>query len=44
MIMAAKVAPALLTGCTVVMKPSPETPMEAHIIAECAEEVGIPAA
>lgn len=43
MIMAAKVAPALLTGCTVVMKPSPETPMEAYIIAECAEEVGIPA-
>jgi acyl-CoA reductase-like NAD-dependent aldehyde dehydrogenase len=43
MIMAAKVAPALLTGCTVVMKPSPETPIEAYIIAECAEEAGIPA-
>jgi acyl-CoA reductase-like NAD-dependent aldehyde dehydrogenase len=43
MLMAGKVAPALLTGCTVVMKPSPETPMEAYIIAECAEEVGLPA-
>jgi len=43
MIMAAKLAPSLLTGCSVVMKPSPETPLEAYIIAECAEEVGIPA-
>ncbi|HVY81254.1 MAG TPA: aldehyde dehydrogenase [Steroidobacteraceae bacterium] len=42
MIMAAKLAPALLSGCTVVMKPSPETPLEAYIIAECAEEVGLP--
>ena len=36
-IMANKVAYALLTGCTVVMKPSPETPLEAYIIAEAAE-------
>ena len=43
MIMAAKLAPALLSGSTVVMKPSPETPLEAYIIAECAEEAGIPA-
>ncbi|HZV19523.1 MAG TPA: aldehyde dehydrogenase [Sphingobium sp.] len=43
MIMAAKIAPALLTGCTVIMKPSPETPLEAYIIAECAEEAGLPA-
>lgn len=42
MIMAAKIAPALLAGCTVIMKPSPETPLEAYIIAECAEEAGIP--
>src|SRR5690606_17151101 len=27
---------------TVIMKPSPETPLEAYIIAECAEEVGLP--
>jgi len=43
MIMAAKVAPALLAGCAIVMKPSPETPLEAYIIAECAEEAGLPA-
>jgi acyl-CoA reductase-like NAD-dependent aldehyde dehydrogenase len=42
MLMTAKVAPALLAGCTVIMKPSPETPLEAYIIAECAEEIGLP--
>jgi hypothetical protein len=41
-IMAQKVAPALVAGCTVIMKPAPETPLEAYIIAECAEEVGLP--
>jgi acyl-CoA reductase-like NAD-dependent aldehyde dehydrogenase len=42
-IMAQKVAPALVSGCTVLMKPSPETPLEAYIIAEAAEQAGIPA-
>ncbi|MEQ1641778.1 MAG: aldehyde dehydrogenase family protein, partial [Novosphingobium sp.] len=42
-IMANKAAYALLTGCTVVMKPSPETPLEAYIIAEAAEAAGLPA-
>jgi acyl-CoA reductase-like NAD-dependent aldehyde dehydrogenase len=42
-IMAQKVAPALIAGCTVIMKPSPETPLEAYIIAEAAEAAGIPA-
>jgi len=42
MIMAAKLAPALLAGCAVIMKPSPETPLEAYIIAECAEEAELP--
>lgn len=42
MLMAGKIAPALMAGCTVVMKPSPETPAEAYIIAECAEEIGLP--
>jgi acyl-CoA reductase-like NAD-dependent aldehyde dehydrogenase len=41
-IMANKVAYALLTGCTVIMKPSPETPLEAYIIAEAAAAAGIP--
>lgn len=38
-----KVAPALAAGCTIVMKPSPETPIETFMIAEAAEEVGLPA-
>lgn len=37
-----KVIPALLAGCTVIAKPSPETPLEALILAECADEVGFP--
>lgn len=37
-----KVAPALAAGCTIVMKPSPETPLETFMIAEAAEEVGLP--
>ena len=42
-IMANKVAYALLTGCTVIMKPSPETPLEAYLIAEAAQAAGLPA-
>jgi acyl-CoA reductase-like NAD-dependent aldehyde dehydrogenase len=42
MIMISKVAYALISGSTVVMKPSPETPLEAFIIAEEAEAVGFP--
>ena len=42
MIMMSKVAYALISGSTVVMKPSPETPLEAYIIAEEAEAVGFP--
>ncbi len=38
-----KLAAALLAGCTVVAKPSPETPLDALILAECAEEAGLPA-
>jgi acyl-CoA reductase-like NAD-dependent aldehyde dehydrogenase len=41
--MASKVAAALAAGCTVVMKPAPETPLEAYIIAEAAEQAGLPA-
>jgi len=42
-IMLGKVAYALAAGCSVVMKPSPETPLEAYIIAEAAEAAGLPA-
>lgn len=37
-----KVGPALVAGCTVIMKPAPETPLEAYIMAQCAEEIGLP--
>ncbi|MDB5395194.1 MAG: aldehyde dehydrogenase [Rhodospirillales bacterium] len=40
--MTRKVAPALLAGCTVIMKPSPETPLDAYILAECIEAAGLP--
>ena len=40
---AAKLAPALGAGCTVVMKASPETALDARILAECALEAGLPA-
>jgi aldehyde dehydrogenase (NAD+) len=38
-----KVAPALVAGCTLVMKPSPESPLEAYILCECIEAAGFPA-
>jgi aldehyde dehydrogenase (NAD+) len=41
-IMLNKVAYALAAGCTVIMKPSPETPLETYIIAEAAEAAGVP--
>ena len=41
-IMISKIAPALLAGCTVIMKPAPETPIDAYIIAEAAEAAGLP--
>jgi aldehyde dehydrogenase (NAD+) len=37
-----KLAPALAAGCTVVLKPAPTTPLEAFIIAEIADEAGLP--
>jgi aldehyde dehydrogenase (NAD+) len=37
-----KVAPALLAGCTVVIKASAEAPGEAYVFAEIAEAVGLP--
>ena len=37
-----KVSAALAAGCTVVAKPSPETPLDAYILAECIEAAGLP--
>jgi acyl-CoA reductase-like NAD-dependent aldehyde dehydrogenase len=38
-----KVAPALAAGCTVVLKPSGIAPLNAFVLAEIMEEVGLPA-
>ena len=40
---AAKVAPAIAAGCTMVLKPSEIAPMNAIIFAECVDAAGIPA-
>ena len=40
---AAKVAPAMVAGCTVVLKPSEVTPLNAFLLAEIFDEVGLPA-
>ena len=37
-----KVVPALLAGCTVVLRPSPLTPLEATVFGEAAEEADLP--
>ncbi|MFE6020582.1 aldehyde dehydrogenase family protein, partial [Streptomyces sp. NPDC056441] len=39
---AAKLAPALLAGCSAVLKVSPESPLDAYILAEIAAEAGLP--
>ncbi len=41
--LAAKVAPALAAGCTVVVKPSELAPLSAFVLADVVEEVGVPA-
>lgn len=41
-IAAAKLAPSLLAGCTVVFKPAPETPLDAFRLAELFTEAGLP--
>jgi len=37
-----KLAPALIAGCTVILKSSPEAPAEGYLISEAAEAVGLP--
>jgi aldehyde dehydrogenase (NAD+) len=41
-IAAAKLAPSLLAGCTVVYKPAPETPFDAFRLAEIFADAGLP--
>jgi aldehyde dehydrogenase (NAD+) len=42
MMIAYKVAPALIAGCCVIVKASPEAPGAAYILAEACERVGVP--
>ncbi|QIG41833.1 aldehyde dehydrogenase [Nocardioides anomalus] len=37
-----KLVPALLAGCTVVVKPAPETPLDGYLLAELLSEAGVP--
>jgi aldehyde dehydrogenase (NAD+) len=37
-----KIVPAVLTGCTVVLKPAPETPLDAYLVAQLLSEAGLP--
>ncbi len=37
-----KLAPALLAGCTAILKPSPETALSAYLLAEIFEQAGLP--
>nr|MDQ2815836.1 aldehyde dehydrogenase family protein [Actinomycetota bacterium] len=39
---AAKVAPAITSGCTVVLKPSEVTPLDAFVLSDIMEAVGLP--
>ncbi len=42
MLMSYKVAPALLAGCAVIVKASPEAPGAAYVMAEIMESIGLP--
>ena len=37
-----KLPPALLSGCTVVLKPAPETPLDSYLLADAISEAGLP--
>jgi aldehyde dehydrogenase (NAD+) len=39
---ATKLAPALAAGCTIVIKPSPETVLDAFLLADAAQAAGVP--
>ncbi|GAA4638675.1 aldehyde dehydrogenase [Actinoallomurus vinaceus] len=41
-IIALKLAPALIAGCTIVIKPAPETPLDGYVLGELLNEAGVP--
>ncbi len=42
LVIAAKLAPALLSGCAVILKPAPETPLDSNLLAEICSQAGLP--
>ena len=42
LVIAAKLGPALLSGCSVILKPAPETPLDSYLLAEICAEAGLP--
>lgn len=42
-LVAHKVAPAIAAGCTIVLKPAPQTPLTSLMLAEVVEKAGLPA-
>jgi acyl-CoA reductase-like NAD-dependent aldehyde dehydrogenase len=41
-LIAGKLAPALLAGCPIIVKPAPETPLDALLLAEIVDELDLP--
>ena len=41
-LIAGKLAPALLAGCPIIIKPAPETPLDALLLAELVDGLGLP--
>ena len=41
-LVAHKVAPAIATGCTIILKPAPQTPLSSFLLAEVIEQAGLP--
>jgi len=39
---AAQIAPAIVAGCCVVLKPAPESPLDTYVLAEVLQEAGLP--
>lgn len=42
LIMMIKLAPALLAGCSIIIKPAPEAPLSGYLLAELIREAGVP--
>ncbi len=41
-LVAHKVAPAIASGCPIILKPAPQTPLTAFLLAEAVEQAGLP--